>query len=136
MREIKFRQPLFKPNGKFFRWHYWGDIDDGFVSPVCGNIGRNSLEYTGLKDSKGVEIYEGDVLKYSIYDEERTGVIKYEDKWAQFYLSTKNKYGVGVGLTSVHSWYYNNSDNDETDVEIIGNIYENPELLQTTNDPG
>ena len=124
MREIKFRQRNVK-NGQFHIWGMDGGIwrnplwQDNFVHP------NESDQYTGLKDSKGVEIYEGDVLKYSIYDEERTGVIKYEDKWAQFYLSTKNKYGVGVGLTSTHAWYYN-ADDDGTGVEIIGNIYENP----------
>ena len=132
MRDIKFRGRICNGIRGAGNWVYWGlngtDMIDVIDKETIG-------QFTGLKDSKGVEIYEGDILKYSIYDEERTGVIKYEDKWAQFYLSTKNKYGVGVGLTSVHSWYYN-ADDDGTGVEIIGNIYKNPEFLQTTNDPG
>ena len=127
MREIKFRQRN-KNNGQ---WHYWGIIKSGnmtkWVQPLIqDNYGEpnDSHQFTGLKAKNG-EIYEGDILKYSIYDEDRTGVVKYEDKWAQFYLSTVNKHGVGVGLTSVHAWYYN-TDDDGTGVEIIGNIYENP----------
>jgi uncharacterized phage protein (TIGR01671 family) len=61
MREIKFRQPLFS-NGKFNQWLNWGYVDGGFVSPANGDLERLSQQFTGLKDKKGREIYEGDII--------------------------------------------------------------------------
>lgn len=90
------------------------------------------MQYTGLKDKNGKEIYEGDVvesatMKYSV-GETIKGVVKYADKWATFYLAIKNRHGVGIALDSVHAWYYD--EDGEISVEIIGNRFENPELLE------
>ena len=69
------------------------------------------MQYTGLKDKNGKEIYEGDILltNNQTYNYE----VKFED--CSFGVQTKH-YGfinlIGCG-----------------ELEIIGNIYENPELL-------
>ena len=84
-------------------------------------------QYTGLKDKNGVKIFEGDKIRFkNLIHNHRTGVIKYAEKWAQFYVSTKNKHGVGVGLDSVHMWYYTEyAEKDrDTECEVIGNIHE------------
>ena len=70
MRELKFRQAMFRPiTGKFARWHYWGLIDGVFVGINTGwytptEAVENSCRYTGRKDRLNVEIYEGDKLTY------------------------------------------------------------------------
>lgn len=75
----------------------------------------NLMQYTGLKDKNGREIYEGDIVR--IGDE-----LVEEVKWIAEgdWLADKQPM---VGFVS-HGTIYKGSP-----VEVIGNIYENPELL-------
>jgi len=69
------------------------------------------MQYTGLKDKDGKEIYEGDVL--SAY--ERPLPIAWgNDSWI-----------IGYYFESLHDFLYSGDPK-----EIIGNVYENPELLK------
>lgn len=74
---------------------------------------KDLLQYTGLHDSKGKEIYEGDILK--MFDRDIQEV-----KWDRF-TDTDDR-GMAYGFC------FDNSC-DEHNLEVIGNIYENPELL-------
>lgn len=74
----------------------------------------DAMQSTGLKDKNGTEIYEGDIVK-NIYDE--IYVVKWFD--AGFYL--EEKYNGGFDYSELHF-----GDNKE----VIGNIYENPKLLE------
>lgn len=121
MKEIKFRQFV---NGK---WHYWGFIEDNktFIGPA--SLTEDNYQYTGLKDNKrtkkypqGQEIYEGDILKYSVdgYEQKTTYVVKDTVEWFQD--------------MNAHDPYYQWDDEGE----IIGNKSETTELLKEETDNG
>lgn len=90
-------------------------VDHTTFSHSCTSMQNYELmQSTGLKDINGTEIYEGDIIKNS-YDEIYT--VKWFD--AAFYL--EEKYNGGFDYHELHL---------EDNKKVIGNIYENPELLE------
>lgn len=96
----------------------------------CGGYMDNSdwhepilMQYTGLKDRKGIEIYEGDIL--SVCNGSINGSPWMDKPYAVEYILNK---GYNICL---FCWDKNgNSMMDSTHYcEVIGNIYQNPELL-------
>lgn len=89
------------------------------------------MQYTGIKDKKGKEIYEGDILLFTwnpFFDEpgglfEYRLPVEYDDVWGCFVMKIYSSDGdlckVAVGSPA----------ENELHNEVIGNIYENPELL-------
>ena len=78
------------------------------------------MQYTGIKDKKGKEIYEGDVFAT---DNNHNFTVIYED--TRFIGVDGDRSGKGY-VCCVDSCYKNGSSS----IEVIGNIYENPELLE------
>lgn len=78
------------------------------------------MQFTGFRDKTGKEIYEGDIIRYDWADEqngnEEIVQVTWNDNMAGFYPFIR-KAGWRFSIYSI---------------EIIGNIYENPELLETT----
>ena len=72
------------------------------------------MQYTGLKDKNGKEIYEGDI--YHVGDKN----IRYLVVW--FDSGFEGKQLRSTSYAGLESW--------AKDIEILGNIYENPELLE------
>ncbi|KXZ17920.1 hypothetical protein AXI59_01335 [Bacillus nakamurai] len=133
MREIKFRawnDPLKKMDysplnaigfdGKF----YYGNAD---ITGLFGSI----MQYTGLKDKNGREIYEGDIVRNHRRTSNELLEVLWQEEVAEHASDgiywTKKVPGfrfkrIKRGLTTVFVAH--------VDLEVIGNIYENPELLE------
>ena len=75
------------------------------------------MQYTGLKDMREKEIYEGDIVK--LRANHGIGVVKYYDEWGAFVI----EYIKPRPLAVLGMNYY------KEDIEVLGNIYKNPELL-------
>jgi uncharacterized phage protein (TIGR01671 family) len=85
-------------------------------------------QYTGLKDKNGKEIYESDIVTANWYDYEEpshtlTGEVIYAEGWLAFAIwDEQNKTMSEINGNGYYSW----------DIEVIGNIHDNPDLLEVT----
>lgn len=151
MREIKFRGKLIN---KYAEEWFYGDliqVKDGMVdkkgNPVIDyyiitddySSKYNKIElrtcqspkvnadtigqYTGLKDKTGVEIYEGDIV--NCYD--RNFIVEFRKERGGFFPFACGD-GCGCCEDEVISSY-----GLETSAKVIGNIYDNPELLKESD---
>lgn len=101
-------------------WDYMDDDDEAIV-----------MQYTGLKDKNGKEIYEGDIVKHRAlvrgWDEEKYGL--------QHCIGPNHSRKVEFvhsGFEPFH--WFAEAFHEDLEWKVIGNIYENPELLEDNND--
>lgn len=130
MRELKLRawDNLEKRMRKVVSLHWRGDKLvsarlEGENEPIPIE-GRLIIEqYTGLKDKNGTEIYEGDILKFKISGKTFTRKIIYCPRLASF--------GVEARIGKI--FHYTISELWQLEVsvfKVVGNVHENPELLE------
>lgn len=87
-------------------------------------VPRSIGQYTGLKDKKGKEIYEGDIYKYIIQ-------VHYGAKYSEFECKDVVRYENGAFWVGDHLLIDALENDDEA--EIIGNIFDNPDLVGESN---
>jgi uncharacterized phage protein (TIGR01671 family) len=86
------------------------------------------MQYTGLEDRNGKEIYEGDVGE----GEHATYLIQWNVEKAQYQAKIVKTKSVLSKNCSFPLWQYIENDGG-CRIEIIGNVYENPELLEVSS---
>lgn len=98
-----------------------GDNDDKahWLELITGQReGMVVMQFTGLKDKTGKEIYEGDIVEADSENGEVKGIVRWDGIRAAFYI----RFGE-------YDLYFPSGPKPERFI-VIGSIYENPELLK------
>jgi len=119
-RMVYYRTPICKEGMGLFmldsEWpHDWIDTLVAFMTRP-----KYLMQYTGLKDKNGKEIYEGDVV-----------VNRCDEMWVVEYITRRLRHTLGHGeyADPVEMGYFPPMHTTEG-LEVIGNIYENPEIKE------
>lgn len=125
MREIKFRAWDKKTKKMYFNVEdtydgMSGHEDYDSFGNLVGNYEVELMQYTGFKGANDVEVYEGDIVEYSEYFSplvyNKTLVIKWR------------KSGFWLWDIALEEWFSSMCSDER--LKVVGNIYENPELLE------
>lgn len=127
MRKIKFR--VWNPHSKDMSNKYHAIRCNGVLMSACSNevyletdleVTKDVvMQFTGLLDKNGKEIYEGDIVESynSSFLEKEDSLEKVKTKTVIEWENSINHISFGLGFTA-------------HDIEIIGNIYENSDLIK------
>lgn len=144
-REIKFRGFSKELNSWVYGFLQEVDVEGVGYSYIFwqGNttfVEANSVgQFTGFKDFDGKEIYEGDILEYVSFrrnENKRKEIVEFDEKCGGWYVHKQADALCNV-LFEQHDEEWQKKQNFKPStkhkVRVIGNIYENPELTQTTS---
>lgn len=145
MREIKFRVwnktedkmtevksmyfPLGSPSGKDITIH---DYDDKDIYVWLALEDVELMEYTGLKDKNGVEIYEGDICKVSSEYWYSNNYFSIDEPWALTMQVANEDYSFKFKAVEdkCMTIFLRETNYNDFEIEVVGNIYEKEELLE------
>lgn len=152
MREIKFRAWChLNPKGKWkYGWiSYLSEEFDGvkpgyYMANDCGapyayEVDPKTIgQYTGLKDCNGKEIYEGDIIEILSHGIKKLHVVEgdflFEGRECVD-CGAENETVIGFSLGGFLDSYFRFDGKEiSCNSTVIGNIYENPELLEKINE--
>ncbi|MDQ0150587.1 YopX family protein [Eubacterium multiforme] len=143
MREIKFRAWNKEKNIMVYKDEdmsscYWDGVDCSDIEMVnCRLMNEDYIwmQYTGLKDKNNKGIYEGDILRCKCkirgyeYFKKDEKIFEYKNNVIEWWQSSCNL-GYRLRNAKGYTMMIKPSCLKVMEVEVIGNIYENPELLE------
>lgn len=142
MREIKFRGKrtdtgewvygdLIENQGRFFIYHATSETtlkdEDNSIVVLAEEVKPDTVgQYTGQKDRNGKEIYEGDIVKFHFMTSNScsTKLFPTEKFFGKITTNEYNQWSIFSNGMEIHI------ENAIKYGEIIGNIHDNPELLE------
>lgn len=103
--------------------HFAGDSALHKISTMFESMEKvlHLMEFTGLLDKNGKEIYEGDIVFNHHVSKQDSGDVSFSDIHHAYIISYPRK---------KHQGCWDFMHGEEHCLEVIGNIYENPELLK------
>ena len=117
-----------------FNFDMWDKKDKKYIKNVHKFFDLNEciendnfilLQHTNKKDKNGNTLVEGNIVRETFYDENREISELLVVTWDE----DKQAFGLATNGKPINDLYFTNYDCKSDNIEIVGNIHENPDLL-------